>query len=69
MGDKPPSRRRYEKENPIINFRIDKELKEGLEKMLEDIEEEKYKVEYPCNECGEPLEVTKEEEKEKSSKY
>lgn len=105
MG-KSPSRKRYEKENPIINFRIDREIKEDLEEMLEDIEttkkdwiearvdediefyrdvidqhglsgymaafnfghdkaEEKYNVEYPCDVCGEPLEVTKEEEKEK----
>lgn len=39
MSDsKPPSRRRYEAENPTVSFRISKDAKEELEALTEDLE-------------------------------
>lgn len=42
MGDsKPPSRRRYERENPTVSFRISREKKEELDQLVEDLEKTK----------------------------
>lgn len=37
-NSKPPSRRRYEKENPTVSFRISKEKKEELDSLVEGLE-------------------------------
>jgi flagellar biosynthesis/type III secretory pathway protein FliH len=34
MGKKPPSRERYEAENPVVSFRISREKKENLEELV-----------------------------------
>jgi flagellar biosynthesis/type III secretory pathway protein FliH len=39
MGDsKPPSRRRYEEQNPTVSFRISKEKKEKLNSLVNNLE-------------------------------
>lgn len=39
MGDsKPPSRRRYEQENPTVSIRISKETKDKLDELVENLE-------------------------------
>lgn len=38
MSDKPPSRERYERENPNVTFRIAREKKEKLDQMVDEME-------------------------------
>lgn len=38
MSNKPPSRKKYEENNPIISFRISKEQKEELDQRLENLD-------------------------------
>ncbi|MFP4052154.1 MAG: hypothetical protein ACLFVB_10495 [Thermoplasmata archaeon] len=97
MSEEPPSKKRYNKRNPVISFRVSKEVKEKLDEIIEErkttkkewfegiINDEnnsqeeafrngydkgyrdaknKYKVEYPCNVCGEPIIVTQKGVKE-----
>jgi flagellar biosynthesis/type III secretory pathway protein FliH len=37
MGDKPPSRRRYEEQNPTVSFRISKDKKEELDSLVKEL--------------------------------
>jgi hypothetical protein len=37
MSDKPPSRERYEEENPTVSFRISREKKETLDELVENL--------------------------------
>lgn len=66
MG-KPPSRKKYEENNPIVNFRIDKEIKEELEEMLEDID--MTKKDWIESRVREDTEIYKEAEKMGSIAY
>ena len=38
MSDKPPSRERYEQQNPTVSFRISREKKETLDDLVEGME-------------------------------
>lgn len=41
MSDKPPSRERYEEENPVVSFRISLPMKEKLDELVQDLESTK----------------------------
>lgn len=38
MGDKPPSRERYEEENPVVSFRVSRSVKEQLDALVDDLD-------------------------------
>lgn len=107
MGDsKPPSRERYERENPTVSFRISREAKQKLDQLVDGLEttkkawfeniiedekqtydqvfaqgktkgrDEGYEEGFedglaegsptvPCMECGEPVDLTSQAERDK----
>lgn len=38
MGDKPPSRKRYERENPTVSFRISRDKADKLDELVDGLE-------------------------------